>query len=374
MPIALLPMTASIAPFSRVPRFGWALALCWTCLIVPAQLRAQEVTIRADVAPTGSSIDAALQDSLNLPVREAAGLQGDQVAAWAQIDRDRLSAVLRALGFYDASVHLTVDRAAAFEPDASRDRERSADTGGLRLIFDPIAGSRYRIRSVRMVDARNGEPRALAPGEAEMLDRLRDEPASADVLARFEAAWLQRQREAGHVFASVARRDVSPDPSSHTVEATLAVNQGPQARFGAVQFIGLRRISPQSLEQYAPFRVGDPYQPAQVDRLRTSLRSLPFFQSVRVEPATSLDASGLLPLRATVVEKPPEAQRLMLSGSIGIVVLGLAAVLLALAELATAGAGPSWQRHRSKITVGVWILVVTSALLALQRLLYLGDV
>jgi translocation and assembly module TamA len=334
------------------------------------------VTIRADVAPTGSSVDAALQASLNLPVRQTAGLRGDQVAAWARIDRDRLSAILRALGFYDSSVHLAVDRAAAFEPnaDASRDRERAADTVGLRLTFESTPGPLYRIRSVRMVDARNGEPRALAPGEAEMLDLLRDEPASADVLARFEAAWLQRQREAGHVFASVARRDISPDPSSRTVEATLAVNQGPQARFGAVQFIGLRRISPESLEQYAPFRVGDPYQPAQVDRLRTNLRGLPFFQSVRVEPASSLDASGLLPLRATVVEKPPEAQRLMLSGSIGIAVLGFAAALLALAEVATAGAGPSWQRHRSKITVGIWILVVTSALLALQRLLYLGDV
>ena len=371
MPIAVLPMTTSIAPLSRLSRFGGLLALCWASLIVEVPLRAQEVTIRAEVAPTGSSVDAALQDGLNLPVRQAAGLQGDQVAAWARIDRDRLSAVLHALGFYDASVHLTVNRAAA---DASRDRERPADTSGLRLIFDPVAGPLYRIRTVRLVDARNGEPRAHVPGVVAMLERLRDEPASADVLARFEAAWLQQQREAGHVFASVARRDIAPDPSSRTVEATLAVNDGPQARFGAVEFVGLWRISPETLEQYAPFRVGDPYQPAQVDRLRTNLRSLPFFQSVRVEPAASLDASGLLPLRATVVEKPPEAQRLMLSGSIGIAVLGLAAVLLALAEVATAGAGPSWQRHRSKISVGIWILVVTSALLALQRLLYLGDV
>lgn len=365
MPITLRPMTTSIAPFSRVSRFGWLRALCWVCLIVPAPLCAQEVTIRADVAPTGGSIDAALQDSLNLPVRQAAGLRGDQVAAWAQIDRDRLNAVLRAKGFYSASVHLTVDRAAALKPNT--------DTDGLRLIFDPVTGPLYRIRSVRMVDARNGEPRALAPGEAELLDGLRGEPASADVLARFEATWLQRQREAGRAFAWVARRDILPDASSRTVEATLAVNQGPEVRFGRIQFTGLRRISPQSLEPYAPFRVGDPYRPAQVDLLRTNLRSLPFFQWVRVEPATSLDALGLLPLRVTVVEKPPEAQRLMLSGSIGIAVLGLAAVLLALAELATAGAGPSWQRHRSKITVGIWILVATSALLALQRLLYLGD-
>src|SRR5215510_14008728 len=100
MPIALLPMTTSIAPLSHVPRFGRLLALCWACLIVAGPLRAQEVTIRADVAPTGSSVDAALQDSLNLPVRQAAGLQGDQVAAWARIDRDRLSAVLHALGFH----------------------------------------------------------------------------------------------------------------------------------------------------------------------------------------------------------------------------------------------------------------------------------
>jgi translocation and assembly module TamA len=369
-------MTISLAPFSRLPGLGWLLVFCCASLAVPEQLPAQEVTIRAQVAATESDVDHALQDTLNLRVRAAAGLQGDQVAPWARIDRDRLGAVLRALGFYDANVHLAVDRRSASPPDAnaSQDRERLSGAGELKITFEPIPGPRYRIRSIRMLEAPNGADRPLADGEAEMFDRLRGKPASANVLARFEAEWLVRQRESGHVFASVAVRKVSPDRSSHNVDVTLTVDEGPQARLGQVQFIGLRRVSPQSLEQYTPFQVGDPYRPAQVDRLRTNLRSLPFFQSVRVEPANALDASGLLPLRVTVVEKPPEAQRLMLSGSIGFVVVGLAAAMLALAELAAASAIPLWQRYGSKVTLGIWILLITSALLALQRLLYLGDV
>jgi translocation and assembly module TamA len=273
-------------------------------------------------------------------------------------------------------VHVAVDRRAALPPDtdAARSSERSVDTGGLLITFEPMAGPRYRIRSVRLVDARTGEARALAADEAEMLDRLRDEPASANVLARFEAEWLERQREAGHVFAAVALRNVSPDRSSHTVDVALAVNEGPEARLGTVRFDGLQRISARSLEQYIPFQAGDSYRPAEVDRLRTNLRSLPFFQSVRVEPAKALDASGLLPLQVTVVEKPPETQQLMLSGSVGFIVLALAAAAVAVAELAAAAAGPSLQRYRPQISAVIWILVVTSALLALQRLLYLGDV
>jgi translocation and assembly module TamA len=351
-------------------------AICCACLAVPHRSFAQEVTISAQVAPFGSSIDAALHRSLNLPTRAAAGLQGEQVAAWAQIDRDRLSALLRALGFYDANVHVAVDRRAASPPDtaASRSGERSADAGALRITFEPTAGPRYRIRSVRLVDARTGDTRDLAAEEGEMLARLSGAPASADVLAGFEAEWLERERQAGHVFAAVARRTVALDPGTHSVDATIAVIEGPQARFGPVQFSGLQRVNPQSLDQYVPFKVGDPYAPAQLDRLRANLRSLPFFQSVRVEPANALDASGLLPLQATVVEKPPDAQQLMLSGSIGIVVLALAAAMVAVAELATAAAGPALRRYRPTITAAIWILVATSALLALQRLLYLGDV
>jgi len=206
-----------------------------------------------------------------------------------------------------------------------------------------------------------------------MLDRIRDKPASAEMLTQLETEWLQREQEAGRAFATVASRSMSPDTSSRVVDVTLFVQEGPQSRLGSVRFQGLQRIDSQSLAQYVQFQPGDPYRPEQINRLRTTLRSLPFFQSVRVDLANALDASGLLPVTVAVVEKPPEIQRLMLSGLVGTAVLGLTAIMVAVCLLAAAGAVPFWQRYGRQFRAATWIFLLTSGLLALQRLLYLGN-
>ena len=363
---------ATMRTFSVV---GWLVAFGCASLGLPGHLLAQEVTIRATVARSGSEADAALQNSLNLAVRATAGLQADQVVPWADIERERLNAVLRAFGFYEGNVHIVVDRHSESprEANASAKDERSADNARIQLSFVPTLGPRYRIRSVRVLEARDGEARHPIDGEAEMLDRIRDKPASAEMLAQFETEWLRREQEAGRAFATVARRSTSPDASSRGVDVTLFVQEGPQTRLGPVRFEGLQRIDRQSLAQYVQFQPGDPYRPEQINRLRATLGSLPFFQSVRVDLANALDVSGLLPVAVTVVEKPPAMQRLLLSGLVGTVVLGLTAMMVAASLLAGAGAVPSWQRYGRQLSAATWIFLLASALLALQRLLYLGD-
>ena len=354
---------------------AWLVAFGCASLAIPGRILAQEVTIRATVPKSGSEVDAALQSSLNLSVRAAAGLQADQVVPWADIERDRLEAVLRAFGFYEGNVHIVVDRHSEIprEANALAKAERSSDSAPIQLSFVPAPGPLYRIRSVRIVEARNGEARHPIDGEAEMLDRIRDKPASAEMLAQLETEWLQREQEAGRAFATVASRSIFPDASPRVVDVTLFVQEGPQSRLGSVRFQGLQRVDRQSLAQYVQFQPGDPYRPEQINRLRTTLRSLPFFQSVRVDLANALDASGLLPVTVAVVEKPPEIQRLMLSGLVGTAVLGLTAMMVAVSLLAAAGAVPFWQRYGRQFRAATWIFLLTSALLALQRLLYLGN-
>src|SRR5262249_21694974 len=139
---------------------------------------------------------------------------------------------------------------------------------------------------------------------------------------------------------------------------------------------GLQRIDPRFLEQYVPFRPADPYRPEHIDRLQTALKNLPFFRSVHVDLGSVPDVSGLIPVTIRVVEKPPEIQTLMLSGSglVGTVVLGLTAVALAMSTLAGAAAFPSWQRYRRPLAAGTIALLLACALLAVQRLWYLAAV
>src|SRR6185312_9751755 len=128
---------ASKATMRTFSVLGWLLAFGCASLGLPGYILAQEVTIRATVAKSGSEADAALQNSLNLSVRATAGLQADQVVPWADIERKRLNAVLRAFGFYEGNVHIVVDRHSESPRDAnaSARADRSADNVRIQLSF-----------------------------------------------------------------------------------------------------------------------------------------------------------------------------------------------------------------------------------------------
>src|SRR5215470_3063059 len=215
-------MRTPFIPLS-LPRLSWLVALGCACFAVPGNAFAQQPAVRATVAQSGNEVDAALQNSLNLSVRAIAGLQTDKVTPWARIDRDRLNAVLRAFGFYEGNVHIVVDRHSEFPREANGPTEakRALDEARIQLSFVPVLGPLYRVRSVRIVEAGNGEARTPADGEAEMLERMRGERATAERLAQLEAEWLERQRNAGRAFAIVTNRKVSPDASSHRLDVTL---------------------------------------------------------------------------------------------------------------------------------------------------------
>lgn len=328
----------------------------------------------AAVAGHGSDIDSALQNSLNLSA--AASTQSETLMI-EQIrrDRDRLDAVLRAFGLYEGHIDILVnERPVSIDrPDAAVALQAAFDEPRVHILFVPTFGPVYRVRSVQVTTGPSGETRTLSNAESGLSEQISGRLAMAETMARIEATWLQQQREAGHALAAVIARTVSLHAESHSVDVTLAVAEGPQARFGPVRFAGLQRIDPESLDQYVPFRSGDPYRPALLDRLRATLQHLPFFRSVRVDLATALDGSGLLPVTVTVIEKPPGARQLFLSGLMGMALFGLSAVMLALTQLAAAGASRFWERHGRQINMATWILLLASALLGLQRLLYLGN-
>jgi hypothetical protein len=48
-------------------------------------------------------------------------------------------------------------------------------------------------------------------------------------------------------------------------------------------------------------------------------------------------------------------------------------MMVAVCLLAAAGAVPFWQRYGRQFRAATWIFLLTSGLLALQRLLYLGN-
>jgi len=358
-------------------KLGWLLAFGCAWLATPGPIQAQERTIAVAVAGHGSDIDSALQNSLNLSTAASQDWQPSRAIDQIRVDRDRLNALLRAFGLYEGRIDVLVnDRPLSLDrPDASLALQGAFSEGSIRVLFVPMFGPVYRIRSVRVTAGTglDAETRTLSDAESGLPEQIDGRLAMAETMARIEATWLLREKEMGHALAAVVTRTVSPDADSHAVDVTLSVDDGPEVKLGPVQFKGLQRIDPDSLEQYVPFHSGDAYRPALIDRLRTALQHLPFFQSVRVDLATAPDASGRLPVTITVVEKPPGTRQLLLSGLMGAVIFGLSAAMLALSQLAAAAGRGFWERYGHRVRAATWILLIASALLGLQRLLYLGN-
>lgn len=371
--IMLVRRMRMLSPPQMLPKLGWLLVLGWACSICPQPLRAQE-GVTAAISGHGSDIDSALQSSLNLSA-SAPSQSGKPTIEQVRRDRDRLNAVLRAFGLYEGRIDILVNgRPVAIDrPDAATALQAAFAEPLVHILFVPTFGPVYRVRSVQVMTGPNGETRTLSDSESGLSEQISGRLAMAETMARIEAAWLQQQRETGHALAAVIARTVALHAESHSVDVTLAVEKGPQAKLGSVRFAGLQRIEPDSLDQYVPFRPGDLYRPALIDRLRGTLQHLPFFQSVRVDLATALDDSGLLPVTVTVIERPPAARQLFLSGLMGTVVFGLSAAMVALTQLAAAGAPRFWDRHGRRINTATWVLLLASALLGLQRLLYLAN-
>jgi len=76
---------------------------------------------------------------------------------------------------------------------------------------------------------------------------------------------------------------------------------------GPINFTGLRTVSEAFLRKHLLVQPGDPFSPSQIDKARQDLLSLGVFASVRVIPATQLDAAGALPLEVDVAERAPHA-------------------------------------------------------------------
>jgi translocation and assembly module TamA len=85
---------------------------------------------------------------------------------------------------------------------------------------------------------------------------------------------------------------------------TFVAETGPLARMGPVRFSGTDKVDTVWLQRRVPFSEGEPYDPAKVEAMRGRLTSLGVFNSVRIKPASTLDANGELPFDVELTDRP----------------------------------------------------------------------
>jgi len=172
-------------------------------------------------------------------------------------DQDRLDTVLRAEGYYAASVEAAVDPAAT----------------PAKVTLTVAPGPRYVVGSFHL---------AAVEG-------------SADTLSEFDDGIL------GIGSGDAARAEDIVDAEKRVL-TRLRDGALPFARFGWLDIKGLERTEDAYVRGRVPWAYREPFDQSKVDGYRADLLASGLFSSVTIDHAEAVDANGELPITVQVVE------------------------------------------------------------------------
>jgi len=262
-------------------------ALCFALCAMPARAADE---IRYDVKFSGVP-SRAVEDLME----RVSGLESEQrkgaanaVALERRAARDvkRFAEIMSSEGYYDAIVEQRIDTV--------------ADSATVEIRVD--AGPRYVISEVvvRLIGTNLDE----APLAAEIA-RARGStggPARAEDVLAMGGALVTGAVARGYPLARLAEQRYIVDHASDSLRVEMALDTGPAATFGAITYQGLAHVDALYVRNRLPWKDGDPYDPAKVERGRREMNATGLFSQVRIEHDGRVEADGSLPIRVTVEE------------------------------------------------------------------------
>jgi translocation and assembly module TamA len=205
----------------------------------------------------------------------------------AASDIKRLREILHSGAYYDAVV--------SYRIDASRtpvEVHVSVDAGGQYLVSGI---------DVALV-ATQGEEEAAFADELARLRRIEGSAAVARRILDTEAALVEGLVARGYPFAAITARRYVVDHAERGMRVEITLDVGPPAVFGAIRYAGLENVDEGYVRNRLPWREGEPYDPALVERARRQMAGTGLFSSVRVDHGSEVDADGSLPMTVEVKE------------------------------------------------------------------------
>ncbi len=230
-------------------------------------------------------------------------------------DLDRLRAVLRAEGYYDARASVRLEEETGPPPATGAPTEETAVVSAgprYRLVFEIRPGPRYRFGGRRVTVA--GPPHGFDAPSPSRLGLKDGEPAVAGRILAAEAQLLRIAREQGHALATLGERRVVVDHSSRLVEVELVVEPGPKYRFGEVRFVGAGDVDETFLVRRVRLAPGELFDPRRVAKARSLLVSSGLFTAVRAKTGERPDATGGIPVTFELVPRKPRS----IGGAVGV--------------------------------------------------------
>ena len=283
------------------PRPASLLRLAWLALLLLAMAAGlagaqapEPPAYTIAIIPTGDAeIDDAvaatstLQRLADQPLAAPAAL-----IARARGDRDRAGSTLRALGYFDGEVLITI--AGLPLDDAALPARLNATPAPVPVTLAIRPGPRTTIASVAIQDTHGADLAATLglPDLVKQADLLLGAPArGADIVAA-EARVLRALLDDGRAFARTGVRTLTLDRARHELSVVLRFDPGNRVRIGTISVQGLDRLNPRTAQaRMAPFE-GRILTPEEIDAARRKLLDLGVFSSVRAQTAPAAHQPG----------------------------------------------------------------------------------
>lgn len=263
----------------------------------------QPYEITFDIASDDSGVRSSLRQSTSLwtgrdtPASGSAGL----ISA-AQADYRALLATLYTQGYYSGAISIRINGQEAASIPLTQKLPRPS-----KIVVNVDPGPNFRFGTTEIVNKAPKPDALLGEGGRTALDRFKPgRVARADVVDLAGEEEVTNWRRAGYPKARVGDRDVVADHRSNTLDVTIRMDPGREARFGEVTADGAGRVDPEFIRYMADIPTGDKFDPAAIDDAIDRLNRLRVFRSVRVEEAENITADGALPI---LIETQPRRPR-----------------------------------------------------------------
>ena len=254
------------------------------------------------IQATGNSpLDAALKGSSQLEsLQKKAPVGPFALVRRAQQDVDRLQTVLQGYGYYQGSVHITVNGAELDDPGLPTALEAIPTDTDAQVAVAIDVGPLYHLRRVAIEGEIPDDARAKL-GIAEGAPAI-----AADVL-NAQAHLLTALQDDGYALAKVDPPVAYEDPAAHALDVTFNVDAGPRVDIGDISIVGLHDVNETLVRNRLLVHSGERFSPSKIERARQDLLSLGVFSGISARAAEQLDAQGRIPLKFDVQERLPHA-------------------------------------------------------------------
>ena len=191
-----------------------------------------------------------------------------QVDRRAREDEDALGDLLRAYGYYDATVVARVEAPVAGEP--------------IRVTLAAEPGPVYRFATVEISGLAAAGDKAASLRKAYPVSA--NDIVNADKVTAAEASLRTALGREGFAFAKVGETKLVVDHETHRATLALTVATDGAQRFGAIMVRGKPLFSAKHLGEIARFQPGDPYDAARLEDFRRALIQTSLVSSVKLTP------------------------------------------------------------------------------------------